>query len=323
MAAKAWKIETIALVGAGTIGRSWATLFAGKGYRVLLEDVDQHALRVAKRVISSNLRYLVRYRLLTRSKAKDALHNITYEANLAEAVRDAQYVQESIPELMPLKRRIFRQICSNVDDSCIIASSTGGFPMTEIQSGMHRPQRCIVVHPSTHPLYLTKLVELVPGSQTNGNTITSTFAFMKRLGKKPILLKNEIQDYVTNRLQFAFWREAIDMVGKGLVSAEDVDIAFVEVVRSAYSFGYGPFLQLHMRGDSHGLGGVEAALEHYAKVLPSTWNSMARWTRIPKSVRVGVAKSVHQYITKKGLSIRALGRQRDLNLLPIASEVWK
>jgi 3-hydroxyacyl-CoA dehydrogenase len=323
MATRSREIKSIALIGAGTIGRSWATLFAGKGYRVTLEDVDAQALKVAERMVTSNLSDLVHYGLVSKLRARTALGRMNYTTSLREAVEDAQYVQESVLETMSLKKRVFSEICSMVEDSSVVASSTGGFPMTQIQKGVHRPQRCIVVHPSTHPLYLTTLVELVPGKQTSAGTIRATYALMKRIGKQPIVLRSEVQDYITNRLQFAFWREAMDMVGRGLVSASDVDTAFTEVVRAAYCFGHGPFMQLHMHGGSHGLGGVEAALEHYNQVLPETWASMAKWKTIPKRVRVGVARSVHDYVNQKGMSMKNLAKERDRNLLPLAREVWK
>jgi len=316
------RIRRIACVGAGTIGRSWATLFAGKGYEVVLQDVDRRALESARRIIAANFQALRNYRLISGPDAKRAIDRVEYAASLPDAVADIDFVQESVPEFLSLKRQIFSEISSHVQPEVIIASSSGGFPMSKIQVAAKVPGRCIVIHPCQIPVHLTKLVEIVPGSLTEARTVKAASSLMKEVGKQPLLMKREMQDYIVNRLQFTLFREAVDMVGKGIVSAEEIDAALCEFAAASFSIGLGPFLQAHIHGGSHGVGGFEACMDYYAKILPDTWRSLARWPRIPKSIKRGAERSVRLMVKKRGLSDRELVRWRDRSMLDIARVVW-
>ena len=145
---------------------------------------------------------------------------------------------------------------------------------------------------------------------------------MERIGKHPILLKHETQDYITNRLQFTLWREALDMVGRGIASAEDIDAALCEMARASTCIDLGPFMQAHLHGGPHGQGEIEAALKYYSEILPDTWRSLAKWSKIPKPVVFNVQRSVREYVRKRGMSNEELIRWRDRQLLNIARSVW-
>lgn len=312
----------VSCVGAGTIGRSWATLYSGKGYQVVLHDSQQEALDEAKRIIASNLRSLAGCGLLSKAEAKRALGGIIYTTNLAEAVTDTDFIQESVPESLSLKRKIFSAISSIASPEAVIASSTGGLLMSKIQSAAKRPERCVVVHPCQIPVHLTRLVEIVPGSLTSQGTIECAARLMRRIGKQPLIMKREVQDYITNRLQFTVFREAVDMVGKGIVTAEEVDAALCEFAKASFCIGLGPFLQAELHGGPHGSGGIGACMDYYAKILPETWRSLSKWTRIPPVVKAGVEASVRKMVAKRGESHSALIAWRDRRLLAIARDLW-
>jgi carnitine 3-dehydrogenase len=316
------KDKQIACVGAGTIGRSWATLFAGKGYDVILQDTDERALKRAKKTITTNFRDLTRFGLVSKAEAKRAIGRITCTVDLREAVAHADFVQESVPEYLQLKRKIFSRISSLVRSDIVIASSTGGLLMSKIQSAAKRSERCVVIHPCQLPVHLTRLVEIVPGRLTDQNTMETAAQLMWNVGKQPLVMKREIQDYITNRLQFTLFREAVDMVGRGIVSAADVDAALCEFAKASFCINFGPFLQAHIHGGPHGLGGIEACMDYYAKILPDTWRSLAKWTEMPRKVRLGVERSVRQMVRKRGLSDKDLVRWRDRSLLALARTVW-
>ena len=231
------RIKRIACVGAGTIGRSWATLFAGKGYEVLLQDVDKNSLESARGIIGSNFRTLTKYELISNAGAKRAIARIEYTTSLPDAVSQSDFVQESVPEFLPLKRQIFSQISSLVSPDVIIASSSGGFPMSKIQAAAKVPGRCVVVHPCQIPVHLTRLVEIVPGRLTEPRTVKAASSLMREVGKQPLIMKREVQDYIVNRLQFTLFREAVDMVGKGIVSAEEIDAALCEFAAASFCIG--------------------------------------------------------------------------------------
>lgn len=297
-------------------------MFAGKGYEVTLHDSDQDALDTARRVIASNFRSIINYGLINRSDANKAISRIEYTTNLAEAVTEAGFVQESVPESLPLKRQVFSRISSLVSREAVIASSTGGFPMSNIQSSAKGPERCVVIHPCQIPVHLTRLVEIVPGRLTNERTVKVAAELMMKVGKQPLVMKREVQDYITNRLQFTLFREAVDMVGKGIVSAEDVDAALCEFSKAAFCIGLGPFLQAHIHGGPHALGGIEACMDYYDKILPDTWRSLAKWTNIPPRIKLEVERSVRQMIRKRGKSDKELNRWRDQSMLGLARTVW-
>jgi carnitine 3-dehydrogenase len=316
------KADRIACVGAGTIGRSWATLFAGKGYGVALQDTDKRALEMASKTIATNFRDLTRFGLVGKTEARVAVSRITYTTDLTEAVAHADFVQESVPEYLQLKRKIFSRISSLVHSDIVIASSTGGLLMSKIQSAAKAPERCVVLHPCQLPVHLTRLVEIVPGRLTNQSTMKSAERLMLSVGKQPLVMRQEVQDYIINRLQFTLFREAVDMVGMGIVSAVDVDSALCEFAKASFCIDFGPFLQAHIHGGPHGLGGIEACMDYYAKILPDTWRSLTKWTEIPYKVKLGVEKSVRQMIKKRGLSEKELARSRDRSLLALARTVW-
>ena len=312
----------VACVGAGTIGHSWATLFAGKGYDVVLQDTEESALKIARKSIATNFQTLTRLHLLSRSEARDGASRITYTVNLEEAVSEADFVQESVPEYLPLKRRVFSEISARVAPSIVIASSTGGLLMSKIQSAAQQPERCVIIHPCQLPVHLTTLVEIVPGRLTNKKTIETSVRMMRKIGKLPLVMKRDIQDFVLNRLQFTLFREAVDIVGRGFVSAADVDAALCEFAKASFCIGLGPFLQAHIHGGRHALGGIEACMDYYARILPDTWRSLAKWTEMPAEVKAGVEKSVEQMVRKRGLSKKELVRWRDRNLIKVAQTVW-
>jgi carnitine 3-dehydrogenase len=317
-----FRIKRVACVGAGTIGTSWTTIFAGKGYEVALEDNHSSALKLAEKRIDSNFRELTSSRLLSKSEATDARSRIVYTTDLREAVSEADFIQESVPESLPLKKRMFAKISMIAPQHAVMASSTGGFLMSEIQSASSRPSKCVVIHPCQFPVHLTKLVEIVPGKATSQSTVLIACNIIRKIGKNPIVLKKEVSDYISNRLQFTLLREALDMVGRGLVSAEDVDFTLCEVARTTYCVGLGPFLSMHLRGGSHALGGIEAAVRYYGKILPDTWRSLAKWTRIPRPVIVGVQESVRELVSKRRIDERQFDHQISRSLLQIARSVW-
>jgi carnitine 3-dehydrogenase len=317
------RIRTVACVGAGTIGRSWAVLFAGKGIEVRLQDVSDEALKSAKRIVSRNFSDLFRFKLLSKPAAKAAVQRVSYTKSLEDSVSAADYIQEAVPESIELKLRIFRTISEIARRDVIIASSSGGLLPSRIQSAATFPGRCLVVHPCQTPVHMTRLVEIVPGKLTSPSAVRVTSKLMERIGKRPILVKHETQDYITNRLQFTLWREAYDMVGRGIASAEDIDAALCEMARASTCIGLGPFMQAHIHGGPHGQGGIEAALKYYSIILPDTWRSLAKWSRIPKPVLANVRRSVRDSVRKRGMSTEQLSRWLDRQLLDVASVVWR
>jgi 3-hydroxypropionate dehydrogenase (NADP+) len=280
-------IHKVVCVGAGLIGQGWATLFSSAGLEVILQDVTETVLEKAMEGVKSNLIFLETSNLLKQGEAEAALKRIKMSRLIGEAVRNADYVQESVPDQYDFKKQVFREMDVAAPDHAILASSSSGLLMTEIQKATTRPQRCVLVHPVL-PVFLIPLVEIAGGEQTSRETLITTYDFMKRLGKIPVLLKREVPGYIVNRLQAALLREAIDLVDKDVASAEDVDKAFCMGIGLRDPI-IGPFLRIHLAGN-----GVERFIENYSQSYRNRWETMETWTSIPPSAARKIVKSVKE-----------------------------
>lgn len=304
------EIHKVACVGAGLIGQGWATLFSSAGLEVILQDVTEPVLEKSIKEVKANLVFLETNKLLKRGEVDAALKRIKMTTVIGEAVRDADYVQESVPDNYDFKRRVFREMDAAALDHAILASSSSGLLMTEIQKATVKPQRCVLVHPAL-PVYLIPLVEIVGGEQTDRETATTAYDFMKRLGKTPVLLKREVSGYIINRLQAALLREAIDLVDKGVASAEEVDKAFCTGIGLRDPI-IGPFLRIHLAGD-----GVERFIENFSQSYRHRWETMETWTSIPPSAAKKVVSGVKEMDVIRTKTLEEIKIWRDEMLVKI------
>jgi len=304
------KIHKVACVGAGLIGQGWATLFSSAGLEVILQDVTEGVLEKSIKEVKANLVFLETNKLLERGEADAALKRIKMTTVIGEAVKDADYVQESVPDDYGFKKMVFREMDAAAPDHAILASSSSGLLMTEIQKATVKPQRCVLVHPAL-PVYLIPLVEIVGGEQTDRETATTAYDFMKTLGKTPVLLKREVSGYIINRLQAALLREAIDLVDKGVASAEEVDKAFCMGIGLRDPI-IGPFLRIHLAGD-----GVERFIENFSQSYRHRWETMETWTSIPPSAAKKVVSGVKEMDVIRTKTLEEIKIWRDEMLVKI------
>jgi 3-hydroxyacyl-CoA dehydrogenase len=304
------KIRTVACVGAGLIGQGWSTLFCSKGLKVTLYDLTEDILHLSLDHVSSSLRFLEANNLLKPGQASTALKRIKPTTDLAEAVANADYVQESVPDNYEIKKRVFQEMDAHAPDYAILASSASGLLMTEIQKVTKRPQRCVLAHPML-PAHILPLVEIVGGEETSSKTVVTTKEFMKAMGKTPVVLNREIPGYIVNRLQAALLREAIDLVDKGIATAEDVDTAFCTGIGLRDPL-LGPFLRIHLAGD-----GVERFFEHLSRSYQYRWETMETWTCIPQSAVKAVVQGVKEIEIVKKKTLGEIKQWRDEMLVRI------
>lgn len=298
------EIRKVTCVGAGLIGQGWATLFSSAGLEVILQDVTETVLQRSIEAVKSNLMFLEANKLLKRGEADVALKRVKMMTLIGEAVRDADYVQESVPDNYDFKKQVFREMDIAAPGHAILASSSSGLLMTEIQKATLKPQRCVLVHPAL-PVYLLPLIEIVGGEQTDRETATVAHDFMKRLGKTPVLLRREVPGYIINRLQAALLREAIDLVDKGVASAEDVDKAFCMGVGLRDPI-IGPFLRIHLAGD-----GVERFIENFSQSYRNRWETMETWTSIPPSAVKKIVSGVKEMEVVRAKTLDEIKSWRD------------
>ena len=222
---RADEISSVACVGGGTIGFSWALLFAQHGLRVKVFDISDEALAWTDNELRSAFDTLVAAGAMTTAEAAAARGRITLTTDLAAALADVDYVQESGPERYRIKREIYRDLDRHARPDAILASSTSAMLMTEIQSATTRPQRCVVAHPYNPP-HIVPCVEIVPGEATATETVETTRDFMAGLGRAPVVASKECRGHIVNHMQAVLYREAMWLVGNGVATAAEIDLAF-------------------------------------------------------------------------------------------------
>jgi 3-hydroxyacyl-CoA dehydrogenase len=310
------EIKKIGVIGAGTIGSGWATFFAMKGYHVELQDINEAILTRATQCIRLNVDFLAERGLIKNEAIEPTLDRIIKTTKLKEAVSDVDYVQESTFESYDVKKRIFKEMDSVCPKHAIIASSSSGLLMSEIQRVTNKPERCIIAHPFNPP-HLMPLVEIVPGKQTSEKTASTVYDFFVRLGKVPVLLKKEIPGYIANRLSAALWREAIDLVNEGIATVEDVDKALSAGPGLRWAL-MGPHMTYHLGG---GKGGIEYFIDHLGPAFESWWQSMNTWTAIPYFAVKKIERGIKDEMGTR--TLEEVAKWRDEKLIDLLKIIWR
>jgi 3-hydroxypropionate dehydrogenase (NADP+) len=304
------KINRVACVGVGLIGHSWATLFSLRNLKVYMHDISEETLEKALKRIESNLIFLEKKKIINNGEPKKALNRIKTTTSIDEAVGQSDFIQESVTEDYSTKKMVFKEMDHYSPSHAILASSSSGLLMTEIQKSTERPERCVLAHPILPP-HLIPVVEIVGGDQTVQETINETYNFMLRVGKIPVILNKEVPGYIVNRLQAAIWREAISLVANGVANTEDVDRAFSMGVGLRDPL-FGPFLRAHVAG-----GGIEQFIKNYTQSYGNRWRTMETWTSIPNSAIKKVVESVREMEAVRKGTLEEIEEIRDEKLAEI------
>ena len=311
------EIDQVACVGAGLIGHGWATLFSSKGYEVTLQDLREEALKHALSQIRQKLEFLAEKKLLRGESCEDCLGRIRATTDLAEAVGDADYVQESVYESYEVKKELFKSMDAAAPPQTILASSSSTLKMTVIQKATERPGRCIVAHP-WNPPYLMPLVEIIPGRKTSPETVKATKEFMTKLGKVAVVQKKEVSGTIGNRLAAALWREAIDLVHKGVAELEDVDKAVSAGPGIRWAI-LGPHVGYHLGG---GRGGIEYYLRHLGPAMAARWRTLATWTSIPPLAEKKIIQGIKKMKLVQEKPVEEIAEWRDEKLIELLTVLY-
>jgi 3-hydroxyacyl-CoA dehydrogenase len=244
----------IAVVSTGVIGASWATHFLARGFHVAATDPAAGAEDRLRDLVAQNWPIVEKLGLADGASPD----NLTFFAEVAGAVHDAGFIQESGPERLDVKRALFESIESACPADSIIATSSSGLSVSEIQVGARHPERIVLGHPFNPP-HLIPLVEVLGGKLTSEDTVDKAMAFYAAIGKKPIRLRKEVKGHVANRLQVALWQEAFSLVERGVASVADIDTAISNGPGLRWAL-LGPFLNLHASGGAGGIAHMQAHL---------------------------------------------------------------
>ncbi|WP_336051638.1 3-hydroxyacyl-CoA dehydrogenase NAD-binding domain-containing protein [Streptomyces sp. CA2R101] len=259
-------VRRIACIGAGVIGGGWVAHFLARGYDVTAWDPADDAGEKLRRLVAAAWPALEQIGLADGASPD----RLTLAPTLAEAVADADFVQESAPENLELKRSLLAELAAATRPGVVIASSTSGYPMTEMQTAAEDAGRLVVGHPFNPP-YLIPLVEVVGGERTDRAAVAWASRFYDLAGKSVITMDRELPGFIANRLQEALWREALHMVANGEASVEDIDASITEGPGLRWAF-MGPCLTFALAG---GEGGMAHMLDHFGPSLKSPWTRLA------------------------------------------------
>jgi 3-hydroxyacyl-CoA dehydrogenase len=297
-------IKRVAVVGTGVIGASWTALFLAKGLKVSATDIAPGAQARLNRYIDEAWPALERL----GPAGVDCRSQLTFTPDLREAVADVDFVQENGPERIDFKKTLYGELDSLLPPSVIIASSSSGLTMSDIQSGCRRhPERCVIGHPFNPP-HLIPLVEIVAGSKTAEDTVSRVTAFYTALGKQTIRLRKEIAGHVANRLQAALWREMVHLVSQGVVSVADADKAVCWGPGLRWGV-MGPAMLFHLAG---GVGGIEHFFNQFTAPMNDWWKTLGN-PQITPEIRQLIVDGV--LLETGARSLTALAAQRDKVLL--------
>lgn len=298
-------VERVGIIGAGTIGASWAAHFLARGMDVQVWDPGSGSEARVRRFVADAWPALERLGL---AAGADPARLQCFD-DVRGALSSVQFVQESAPEDKVLKLRLYESFDAALPEDVVLASSTSGLLLSELQAGRSGRARYVLGHPFNPP-HLIPLVEVLGGAETAAQAVDWALAFYDAHGKVAIRLNKEVPGHLVNRLQAAIWREAIDAVVNGVASVEDVDkaIAYGPGLRWALM---GPHQIFHLAG---GPGGMRNFLEHFGPNIETWWRDMRDVSLTPE-VKARLIDGVDA--ESAGRSVETLAAERDRRLLEL------
>jgi 3-hydroxyacyl-CoA dehydrogenase len=308
-------ISRVAIIGTGVIGASWTALFLAKGLEVVATDVAPNAEASLRRFVEAAWPALTRLGLAPGASQS----KLTFTGDLPAAVKGADFVQENGPERIDFKKKLYGQLDQLLPPDVIIASSSSGLTMSEIQSGCpSHPERCVIGHPFNPP-HLVPLVEIVGGAKTSEETIQRASKFYTAMGKRTVRVHKEVPGHVANRLQAALAREVYHLVAEGVVSVADVDTALCWGPGLRWGI-MGQVLLNHLGG---GQGGIEHFFQQFTGPITAWWKVLGSPTLTPE-VQRKLIDGVHAEVGSR--SVDELAAERDevlLGLLELRTKAAK
>lgn len=256
-------IKKIVIAGAGTMGLSMAQIYAEHFDNVTLYNHRGESLKRAEDKIKSNVETLVDLKSIDRAKADKILSSITYTTS-TDCFKDCDFVSENLKEDIDVKDAFYKTISGIAKDDAIISSNTSGLSINRLSESVKNKERFIGMH-FFNPPHLVPLVEIIKGDATSDDVADTIFKLSEIIGKKPVIVNKDVLGFAANRIQFAVLREALDLVEKGVVSAEGID----DVMKYGLGFRYACLGPLEV-ADFGGLDTFYHISEYLIKDLCST-----------------------------------------------------
>ncbi len=280
-------VRTIAVIGAGIMGRGIAHAAALGGYRTILEDILPTTLRKAETEIRTNLDKAVELGKVTQTDADQAFGRLEYASSVEQAAREADLVIEAVPEEMESKLEIFTLLDKVCRPTTIIATNTSSLSITEISSVTYRAPKCVGMH-FFNPVHKVKLLEIVRALETDDGTLAAAVDVGKRMGKEVVVIK-EAPGFITSRINALIGNEAFYMLQEGVASPQDIDKA----LKLGLNHPMGPFEMV----DLVGLDTRLHILEYLHKTLGEKFRPAPLMVQYVKAGRLGrkAGRGVYEY----------------------------
>lgn len=309
-------MKCVASIGGGVIGSSWTLLFAMRGLKVWQYDINEEQIGNCINNIDRNIASLLEFGAIQANQVEAIKGRISFTTSIAEAVKEAQFIQENGPERLPIKQSILAEIESAASADAIYASSSSGLLISDVTANAAHPERCVGGHPYNPP-HLIPLVEITYSDKTDQANVQLAKAFYQSIGKEAVVLNRECPGYIANRLQLAVYREMIDLVMRGVCTAEDADksLTFGPGIRWAI-FGHNMIMQL---GNPGGLKGMMAMLGTGG----DAWLAdMADWKHMPNEeygeiAQASVDEMMKNFPDEIGHTNPEIAKYRDRMLIEI------
>ncbi|MBL3669865.1 hydroxylacyl-CoA dehydrogenase [Streptomyces sp. M2CJ-2] len=291
--------RTVTVIGTGTIGLGWITLFLGYGMQVRVNSRRPEAPEIVRRGIELSAGHLPDG--TGDPETFDSL--LSFEPDLERAVADAHVIVENVPEDLELKRALFARIGKAAPAEALILSSTSTFTPDDLGTLMADPSRLVVGHPFNPP-HVVPLVEIVAGEATDRAAVAEAVAFYREAGRTPVVLRRPITAFAANRLQSALLRESVHLIREGVVTVQELDEIVTESIGLRWAT-IGPFLAFHLGG---GEGGLRQWLSTLGAGLEQGWELLGRPPMDEETIATLIAQADDAYGDR---TYSALVRARD------------
>ena len=295
--------QIAAIIGGGVIGGGWAARFLLNGWDVQVFDTDPEAKRKIGEVLGNARASLPGlYDMAMPDEGR-----LTFHADLADAVKGADWIQESVPERLELKHKVYQSMQEHCAIEAIIGSSTSGFKPSELQEGASRPEQIVVCHPF-NPVYLLPLIEVV-GTQVNRDMLGGVEDRLRGIGMYPLMVKKEIDAHIADRFLEAVWREALWLIKDGIATTEEID----EAIRMGFGLRWAQMGLFETYRIAGGEAGMRHFIEQFGPCLSWPWTKLMD---VPDLTEELIDRIADQSDAQSGMySIRELERHRDANLV--------
>jgi 3-hydroxypropionate dehydrogenase (NADP+) len=300
----------VAVVGMGEVGRGWAALCVAAGWPVAIYDNEARALHEAAAEIKHRAQALVALDQATQPAVEAGITALRAGRSLLQACGEAAWVIEAVREDLLAKQKVFEGIESVAGGARVITSSSSSLSAKDVAGRCMRQERCLIAHP-LNPVELMPLVELAPSPYTDGALVELLKGWLRALGRIPVTINKQVPGNVANRIAAAVWREAIDLVLKGVIDVDDLDRA----VSLGPALGWaaaGPHLTYHLEAGDKGLEGFLQQLLHD---FETTWSDLATWSKLEPEQRHKLIYSIERTYEDTVEKLRPLRDRRLAGIL--------